>query len=323
MDLHLSPQAVQELRRLREQAMTPIDHSRQFSITEMAERLQRHELWIRNRLFSGDSEVLGLDRSGKTTSYFDQTVLQRLQNIVERTVDSDGWLTLPMICQKVKKDREWVTARLDQMSAPSDYRRFAHSGRVDLCFPPDVLPLLNAQAKEIRRAPRSWRTLQRLHLDLGMSSNWIRPRLKLITSKQSLMKEQMLDEQGVERTHYHPDVFNRLKQLRDQQQKPSKSLEGLPQIDRFITAYEVAVPLSEKNTGKIMQLAALRHMGITEAEIARWQEKGLITIQRADTKPRVYFTTQATAIIEQHREAESQYLMAVGLRDWLGELDLI
>lgn len=310
-ELHFSPEALDELRLIREQAVERIDPDAYMNLAELAETIGRHRLWVSNRLDRIRVESrLGLDPTGKAVEYYPKGVVADFIKERDKHSPDGGWMTIPMLVQATGRDRQWVEMRLDQMGVEGDYRHFEKSGRVDLCFSPSVAIELEEIAASYIQPEADWYTEGRLAVILGKSHNWLRRRLRDISSSEIELRT---DSRGALRKHYHPEVLERLVRIKNGL-SISATLESGEEEN---TEDSASMFRQVFMTGKItISRKALRKFGVSDEEREMWMETGLVTRWGNGM---YYFTRKAEQVVRAINFAEEKEREIPDMNLWLDE----
>ncbi|RJR28298.1 hypothetical protein C4564_05735 [Candidatus Microgenomates bacterium] len=304
--LHYSPDALAELRAIRDQAAVKLDRENYFNINQLSDITERHSLWVTNRLDRLEIEaIVGLDSVGKATGYYPRYVLDLLVEEASRYENAQGDLTIPALAKGVGKDREWVIRQLTKLEIVGDYKRFEVSGRVDLCYPQEVLRVLLTCAEDYLSPEEDWYTKNALVEITGKSYNWVNRRISELKIAPSLMQ----DAQGVLRQHYPPEVVSRMVEGWDiangiKYQEEDKKLEDT--VSRFRHVYKSKNGTVSANT--------LRKMGVKDSEVQEWIDMGLINRWESG---QLAFTSMAQKVVRNIERADEAAKILAGLREWL------
>jgi len=307
--LHYSPEVLDELKRIRDKAAVKLDPENYLSLRRMAALLDRHPLWVTNRLDRLDVEsVIGLDSVGKAISFYPNAVLNKLVEEASKNKEVEGDLTIPMLANTVGKDREWVIKKLTELEIVGDYKRFSKSGRVDLCYPAEVSIVLRDFAREYHLPKEGWYTKNALAELTGKSYGWVSRRLGMLGVIPTIKQ----DSQGVLRYHYPPEIVDHLSDM-SEGWNVSSAMKSQDVDHRF-----------EDKVGKFKQIYQAKHgtvspntlkkMGVKGSEIQDWMDMGLITRWASG---QLAFTVKAQRVVQNIQKAEKSASILEGLREWL------
>ncbi len=310
--LHFPPEALEELQEMRDQALENIDRGKYVHLGELSALTGRHRLWVSNRLDLMDVEIkLGYDSSGRMVEYYPVEILGYLREEKERYEDSGDNLSIPMLARAVDKDREWIERQLEEMEVEGELRHFEKSGRIDICFDPQVLIELIARVKAYVNPEADWFTENALVEITEKSSNWVRRRLKEF----DIAGGNRQDSNGVLSKHYPPSVLEKLMEMREGWTSRNALRDNLgdkrlaeDRSDKFIKIFKLIGTTISRN--------GLIELGATEADIDYWKTLGLIT--RWGNKM-YYFTKKAELLVQRVGIVEQQIENLRTLRDWLEE----
>ena len=303
--LHFSLEALAELQSIRDKSAASLDPENYFNINQISTITRRHPLWVTNRLDRLDVEaIIGIDSVGKSTGYYPRSVLETLKEEASKHEEAKDDLTIPMLSRSVGKDREWVIMQLDDLDIVGDYKRFSDSGRVDLCYPPQVLTVLRQRAEPYLIPEEGWYTKNTLVEITGKSLNWVNRRINKLGIKPVLKQ----DIKGVLRYHYPPETLDALEgwdisgaiSYRGEQRFTGD------QVAKFRSIYQRVRFTINPNT--------LKKLGVKSEELAEWLELGLVT-KWANNQ--ISFTKKAERVIAHITQAEEAIKILEGLRDWL------
>ena len=306
--LHFSPEVLDELQNMRDEAIENIDPEKYVHLTDLARLTERHSLWVTNRLDSIRVDIkLGYDSSGRMVEYYPIDVIDQLILEKEKYEDSKEMLSIPMLSERVGKDREWVVDQLEELGVVGEYRRFEKSGRVDLSFDQGILKELEHRTAPYEPPQEGWFTANALTEMTGKSRNWVIRRLEQIGIEPSLRE----DSHGVLREHYPPAVVEELLEMKRGWQvasamKSRKEEETLGYADQFRRIYEL--------TGKTTSHSGLKELGATDKDIKFWMGANLLT-RWSDGM--YYFTKKAELVVQRMLLAEEKTEELREMREWL------
>ena len=283
---------MEELTATRNKEIDQFEPGTHLNLNQIANMLEKSRDWVGSRLedILDDLNIetkLGLDSARKAVEHYPHKVLEPLARQKDK-------LTIPMLAKEVGKDRVWVERRLEEMGAKGESRPYGKSGKIILSFDRNILDELLDRAKEYVDPKLGWYTSYTLTLLTGKSSGWVIRRLKQIGAEPKWFQ----DSQGRLREHY--PLINLMQELEGWKvSRAIKSKEDEDMLDRDDSAGSL---LAAVNSGNMKSYRALNKIGISDAEIIKWEKEGLIT-KRANGQ---YCFTQRAKIVARRIAATEQ-----------------
>jgi len=290
---HLPPEAHSELAEIRNRVAISIDRDKFSNVTQLSNLVGRSPVWVNNRLESMDVEpILALDAIGRPSDYYPNTVADFLFKEKSQLVEAQDELTIRDIANALGKSYGWVRARIEQFEIKGDYKYFAHTGRIDLCFGTDVFIFLQEVALTYRKAKEGWRTEGALSVITGRADAWVHKRLQEMNTRPKIFA----DKAGNLRSHYSPRVERELKRMTrawESSDAIKYGLNGEDKAGKFRDAHD--------KSGIWMTEEEFEEIGVTANDMKYWAELELIN-QMSDG--RYYFTQKGKQVAQRITETE-------------------
>lgn len=169
------------------------------NISEIAGIFNRHFNYIKKFLEEGSY------KRGQDGTY-SKRVLNDIRNSELELSKQGDWLTLKQLSDALGRDREWVQNRINRLGVESEWRWGEQRGSKGIrreCYPPSSLEMLRNELDSEPQAGAAWWTAYRIQNEIGhRSMPWVQVRLR----KYKHLGEPRLDDMGVTRVHYPPEV---------------------------------------------------------------------------------------------------------------------
>ena len=147
-------------------------------------------------------------RNGHRSRFYPKTAVKSLRERTLATTPDESWHTIPRLMDETGRNRDWVVNRLAMTPLKPEMRRHPVSGRDYPYYPPESLETLQEIAESSAKAGGEWLTASAIKVLLNSSRAWVGSRLERFVE----YAEPRLDDMGVERVHYPPEVVSVLRQ---------------------------------------------------------------------------------------------------------------
>lgn len=209
--VHFSPEALGELRRLKEEVTISPNPDEEFNIAQLARLLNRHPFWVEKILTQkGIDPVYRMHKIGRVHSYYPKVAYEMLKDEDRRYEALGEWLTIPLIADDVGMDREWVIGKLQDLGVVGELKEHPNFRRVYISYPPNIIPRLKRLAQSRRNPEEGWMTENAIVAMIGRSPNWVRRRIKIYKP----LGGRRIDARGALRIHYPPEFVEELLNIR-------------------------------------------------------------------------------------------------------------